>query len=166
MINRIDILKGIHPGRIIERDLNKKRLTQRALAKIVGAPYQTINAIISGRRNITLETALNIEKTLGYDEGFLLILQDFHNISIYKEKKSKEKYNHAPNIRKSLFWDSDFNKIDWEKYKKAVITRVWERGNQIEKEEIARFYNIKITDISNYILVSNKPSTNKYENKP
>ena len=142
MINRIDILKGIHPGKIIERDLNKKHLTQRTLAKIVGVPYQTINAIISGRRNITLETALNIEKTLGYDEGFLLILQDFHNISVYKEKKSKEKYNRAPNIRKSLFWDSDFNKIDWGKYKKAVITRVWERGNQIEKDEIARFFNI------------------------
>ena len=159
MINRIDILKGIHPGKIIERDLSKKHLTQRTLAKTVGVPYQTINAIISGRRNITLETALNIEKTLGYDEGFLLILQDFHNISVYKEKKSKEKYSQAPNIRKSLFWDSDFNKIDWEKYSKAVITRVWERGNQIEKEEIARFYNIKITDISDYILPSNCPNT-------
>jgi len=155
MNNRIDILKGIHPGKIIERDLNKKHLTQRALAKTIRVPYQTINAIISGRRNITLETALNIERTLGYDEGFLLILQDFHNISVYKERKSKEKYNSAPNIRKSLFWDSDFNKIDWERYKKAVITRVWERGNQIEKEEIARFYNIKTTDVGNYILASN-----------
>lgn len=165
MINRIDILKGIHPGKIIERDLNKKHLTQRFLAKTVGVPYQTINAVISGRRSITLETALNIEKTLGYDEGFLLILQDFHNISVYKEKKSKERYNHAPNIRKSLFWDSDFNKIDWEKYKKAVITRVWERGNQSEKEEIARFYGIKITDADSYVSISNHPNTSKQVNK-
>ena len=156
MINRIDILKGIHPGKVIERDLNKMRLTQRALAKKAGAPYQTINAIISGRRNITLETALNIEKTLGYDEGFLLILQDFHNISVYKEKKSNEKYDHAPDIRKSLFWDSDFNKINWEKHKKTVITRVWERGNQSEKEEISRFYNIKITDADSYINEKNR----------
>jgi len=165
MANRIDILKGIHPGKVIERDLNKKHLTQRALAKAAGVPYQTINVIISGRRNITLETALNIEKILGYDEGFLLVLQEFHDISAYKEKKSKEKYNHAPNIRKSLFWDSDFNKIDWERYKKAVITRVWERGNQSEKEEIARFYNIKITDIGNYLLPSNYPDTSKHLNK-
>ena len=165
MTDRIDILKGIHPGKIIERDLNKKHLTQRALAKAVGVPYQTINAIISSRRNITLETALNIERILGYDEGFLLILQDFHNISVYKEKKSKEKYNHAPNIRKSLFWDADFNKIDWERYKKAVITRVWERGNQSEKDEIARFYNIEIADIGNYTLTSNESDTFKYSNK-
>ena len=88
MINRIDILKGIHPGKVIERDLNKKHLTQRALAKATGVPFQTINVIISGRRNITLETALNIEKILGYDEGFLLVLQEFHNISVYKEKEN------------------------------------------------------------------------------
>jgi plasmid maintenance system antidote protein VapI len=48
MINRIEILKGIHPGKIIERDLEKKHMTQRALAQMVGVPCQTINAIISG----------------------------------------------------------------------------------------------------------------------
>ncbi len=138
-------------------------MTHRALAKTIGVPYQTINVIISGRRNITLETALNIEKTLGYEEGFLLILQDFHNISVYKEQKSKEKYSHAPNIRKSLFWDSDFNKIDWERYKKAVINRVWERGNQSEMEEIARFYNIKIADVGSYISTSNYPNIPKHD---
>ena len=30
--------------------------------------------------------------------------------------------------------------IDWEKQKKAVIKRVFERGNEIEKGEIIRFY--------------------------
>lgn len=162
MTNRIEILKGIHPGKIIERDLHKKHMTQRALAHIVEVPYQTINAIISGRRNIsTVELALNIEKSLGYEEGFLLILQDYYNINRYKAQKSKEKYNHAPNIRKSLFWDTDFETIDWEKYKKAVINRVWERGNKEEKEEITRFYGISNSDVSNYISTSNHPIPSK-----
>lgn len=30
--------------------------------------------------------------------------------------------------------------IDWEKQKKAIIKRVFERSNEIEKEEIVRFY--------------------------
>jgi len=30
--------------------------------------------------------------------------------------------------------------INWEKQKYAVITRVFERGNDIEKKEIIRFY--------------------------
>jgi hypothetical protein len=30
--------------------------------------------------------------------------------------------------------------IEWEKHKDAVIKRVFERGNDIEKKEILRFY--------------------------
>ncbi|GHV23023.1 hypothetical protein FACS1894174_08420 [Bacteroidia bacterium] len=62
MANLIEILKGINPGKIIERDLKKRHMAQRALATAAGVHYQTINAIISGTRNITLEVALNIEK--------------------------------------------------------------------------------------------------------
>ncbi len=105
-------------------------MTQRALAKAVGVPYQTINAIISYRRNITLEIALNIEKTLTYEEGFLLILQDFNNISVYKEQKSKEKHSHALNIRKSLFWYSDFNRIDWENKKICYLQSLGQRQSK------------------------------------
>lgn len=31
-------------------------------------------------------------------------------------------------LRKSLFWDTDINKIDWKKQYKAVIQRVFERS--------------------------------------
>jgi hypothetical protein len=95
---------------------------------------------------------LNIEKSLNYEEGFLLVLQDYHNIALYKEQKSKEKYSKNPNIKKSLFWDTDFDKIDWERYKKAVINRVWERGSKEEKEEIAHFYGIPYNDLPDYIF--------------
>jgi hypothetical protein len=36
--------------------------------------------------------------------------------------------------------------LDWEKQKKAIIKRVFERGNDIEKNEIIRFYGAKIVD--------------------
>ena len=52
MDNRIDIIKGIHPGKFIERELKKKNITQRVLAEDTDIPYQTINAIIAGRRNL------------------------------------------------------------------------------------------------------------------
>ncbi|MCK7541694.1 MAG: hypothetical protein MZV63_67810 [Marinilabiliales bacterium] len=39
-----------------------------------------------------------------------------------------------------LFWDTKMENIDWKKQKNAVIKRVFERGNDIEKEEIIRFY--------------------------
>lgn len=46
MNNLIEIIKGIHPGKFIERELNKKNLTQRALAEETAIAFQTINAII------------------------------------------------------------------------------------------------------------------------
>ena len=61
MDNRINILKGIHPGKLIERDLKKQDSTQRSLAEETGIPYQTINAIITGKRNLTTEQALKIQ---------------------------------------------------------------------------------------------------------
>ncbi len=39
-----------------------------------------------------------------------------------------------------MFWDTDIIIIDWSKQYKAVIQRIFERGNEAEKEEIIRFY--------------------------
>jgi len=49
-------------------------------------------------------------------------------------------------IRKALFWDTDINKIDWNKQYKAVIQRVFERGNEEEKLEIKRFYGNNVVE--------------------
>lgn len=43
-------------------------------------------------------------------------------------------------IPKYLFWDTDFDTIDWKAKAIAVIRRVNERGDDIAKEEIRRFY--------------------------
>jgi hypothetical protein len=44
------------------------------------------------------------------------------------------------NWNKVLFWDTDIDRIDWEKQKKAVIGRIFERENEIEIMEIISFY--------------------------
>ena len=49
-------------------------------------------------------------------------------------------------IRKALFWDTDINKIDWNKQYKAVIQRVFGRGNAEEKLEIKRFYGDDVVE--------------------
>lgn len=142
MNNLIEIIKGIHPGKFIERELNKKNLTQRALAEKTAIPFQTINAIIVGRRNLTTEQALKIDQALGFEDGFFAILQTHYDIKQYKEKELASLYTEAPRIRKSLFWDVDFSKINWGKYKDAVVKRVFERGSEEEIEEIKRFYKL------------------------
>ncbi len=148
MKSKLDILKGIHPGKIIGRDLKKKGISQRSFAESIGEHSQTINAIIAGRRNITTPQALKIEKELNYAEGFLAILQVYYDISKLKEKS--ETFSCTPDIRKNLFWDTDFGKIDWNKNKRFVIDRIIERGTAEEKEEIARFYNIDKSELNKF----------------
>lgn len=135
----IDKYKGIHPGIILERLLNKKGISQRPFALSIGEYPQTLNAITKGRRRLNTALALKIEKELKLEEGSLALLQTYFDI---KEEKSKVKQT-TPDLnllRKSLFWDTDISKIDWQEQSIAVIKRVFELGNAIEKEEIKRFY--------------------------
>ena len=151
MDSRMDILKGIHPGRLIERDLKKRDITQRALNVETGIPYQTINAIIAGRRSLTIEQALKIEISLGYKEGLLALLQTYYDIEQYKDKELSEQYPGSPRIRSVLFWDVDFDKINWAKHKKAVIKRVLSRGSHEEIDEIKRFYRLSTSELEQYM---------------
>ncbi|MDP5201779.1 helix-turn-helix domain-containing protein [Flavobacterium sp. DG2-3] len=141
MEKKFEKYKGIHPGAVLKRELDKRNLAQRPFAQSVGEYPQTLNAIIQGRRNLTTSTALKIENALHLEEGTLMILQVYFDIE--KEKKKQTVLHYYPNVkvlRKSLFWDTDINKIEWTKQSNAVIKRVFERGNISEKKEMVRFY--------------------------
>ena len=43
-------------------------------------------------------------------------------------------------LRPVIFWDTNILSIDWMRQSNAVIQRVFQRGNQQEKNEIIRFY--------------------------
>lgn len=83
--------------------------------------------------------ALKIEHVLGIEEGFFMILQVYYDI----EQEKKKQNNAHPNlslIRPILFWDTKMENLDWKKQRRAIIKRIFERGNTIEKNEITRFY--------------------------
>ncbi len=44
------------------------------------------------------------------------------------------------NLRRSLFWDTDFDKIDWDFNAQAVIDRVLQMGTLEEFKEILKYY--------------------------
>jgi plasmid maintenance system antidote protein VapI len=134
--------KGIHPGVVLARELKKRALHQRPFAIAIAEHPQTLNAITKGKRKLNTALALKIEEKLGLEEGTLALLQTYFDIDEHKKKMTQR----TPNltcIRKSLFWDTDINKIDWEKQYKAVIQRIFERGNDTEKSEIIGFYGQK-----------------------
>jgi len=139
MEKQFEKYKGIHPGIVLDRELKKRSIKQRPFALSIAEHPQSFNAILKGKRNINTALALRIEKGLHLDEGTLVLLQAYYDIQKEKEKLGRQ----TPNLvvlRKSLFWDTDISKIDWEKQSKAVIKRVFERGDDDEKEELTRFY--------------------------
>lgn len=142
MLTHYEKYKGIHPGKILERELKKRSIKQRPFALSLNEHPQTFNAITKGKRGISTLLALKIEKELKLEEGTFVLLQAYYDI-----KKIKEKENQiTPNLKllsKSLFWDTDIKSIDWQRQSNAVIQRVLERGNEDEKKEITRFYGNK-----------------------
>lgn len=142
MNSRIDILKGIHPNKFIERELEKQNISLDVLAKETGIPCQRINVIIAGTCMITAEETSKIEDLLKLEDGFLTTLQQYYDIIQAEDQRLADLYPIPPNIRESLFWDADFDSINWGKYKDAVVKRVFERGSEKEIEEIKRYYKL------------------------
>lgn len=138
---KIEKYKGIPPGKIIARKLLKLNLSQRALSTQTQIHYQTINAIIKGKRKITLEQSQIIGNRLGFDTGFLYILQTYFDVIRYEELTLPRRLKATPpKIRKVIFWDVDYDTLDWIKYRDFIVERVNQRGSAAEKKEIALYY--------------------------
>ena len=81
-----------------------------------------------------------------------MVLQAYNDIEILKQKQQKENHPDLSKIRPVIFWDTEIEKIDWDKNKTAVVKRIFERGNDDEKMEIIRFYGkeIVLSILENY----------------
>lgn len=139
MIEHLELIKGVHPGLILDRELKLRRLSKSNLAKLLGEHPQTIVAIIKGKRKMNTALALKIEALFDLEEGLLMVLQVYYDIE-QEKKKQPSRVPEIAKLRTALFWDTSMGSINWEKQKNAVIKRVYERGNDAEKAEINRFY--------------------------
>lgn len=150
----IENIKGMHPGALIKHELIKMKMSQRQFAAKIGEHWQILNAVINQKRGISLTTALKIEREFGYDEGFLLIMQVYYDIEKDKQKDIGKSLSGIPDVRRILFWDADFDKIDWAASRESVITRILERGSDAEKAEIARYYGVPVDSLKDYAFKS------------
>ena len=57
-------------------------------------------------------------------------------------------------FRKTPFWDTTFDRIDFTAHSRYVINRVFERGDDEEIQEVIRFYGIET--IKNEIRLDSK----------
>ena len=57
--------EATHPGSILKDELDYRRISQKEFAQDIGMQKTMLNEIIKGKRAITAEIALSLEKSLG-----------------------------------------------------------------------------------------------------
>ena len=71
----------VHPGEVLQDELEEIGLTQTALAKHIGVLPKTVNEICRSKRGISAEMALKLSKALGGSPQFWLNLQNNWELS-------------------------------------------------------------------------------------
>src|SRR5690606_5157012 len=99
----LERFRGIHPGLILERELKKRAIKPSPFALLLDTHKQIFNAIIKGKRGISVPLALKVDKALGLEEGTFALLQTYYDIDQAKERLEQPKPN-LKRLRKVLFW--------------------------------------------------------------
>lgn len=66
----------VHPGEVLQDELNELGITQAKLAHHIGVLPKTINEICRGKRGISAEMAVRLSRALGASAQFWLNLQN------------------------------------------------------------------------------------------
>lgn len=64
----------------------------------------------------------------------------FENDEIRVERQPLLKKVVRPNLPKVLFWDFEYDKMDWNRSYKTIMERVLDKGSERDWEEMIRFY--------------------------
>jgi addiction module HigA family antidote len=79
-----------HPGRLLRRELQARRLSANRLALDLGVPSGRITDILNGRRAITADTAVRLGRYFGNGPQFWLDLQSQYDIAVVERDKGAE----------------------------------------------------------------------------
>lgn len=169
MLPKINKVKGLHPGIILNREIEERDIKKKELAKLLNEYPQTISAILKQKRGINPKLSIKLATVFDTYPDYFMHLQASYDVLEMEKHISKICTPDLSKIRQVIFWDTNITKIDWQKQKTAVIKRIFERGNQIEIKEIIKFYgksevNNTISEISNSFLPSFEKNIDKYLN--
>lgn len=140
MIPEISKIKGIHPGVIIKREIMILGIKNKELATRLDEHAQTISSILKGKRSITPKLSLKLGQLFDIEPEYFMILQACYDVRKAGAGLLNKRIPNLKNIRRVLFWDTDFDRINWIENRRFVIKRIFERGEETEILEIIEFY--------------------------
>lgn len=86
----------VHPGEIIDQEwLEPLEMTSYQLAQAMGVRPPRVYEIVSGKRAISADTALRLERTLGLPARFWMGLQAQYELEIAEWKEGTQIYEQA-----------------------------------------------------------------------
>ncbi|GHV53768.1 hypothetical protein FACS1894206_05130 [Deltaproteobacteria bacterium] len=75
----------IHPGEIIKDELDEINMNAAQLARAICVPANRVSQIVSGKRNISADTALRLGKFFNTGPQFWLNLQTAYELDLAQE---------------------------------------------------------------------------------
>ena len=85
-----NLMPPIHPGEILQDELDELGLSANAFAKALGVPTNRITTILKGQRGISADTALRLSQYFGTSPKFWMNLQQSYDLKIAMEKNGSE----------------------------------------------------------------------------
>lgn len=144
MIPKISKIKGIHPGFIIKREIMNRGIKNKELASRLNEHAQTISSILKGKRSINPKLSIKLGHLFSVESDYFMILQACYDVRKETAELQDKRIPNLNNIRRVLFWDTDYDKINWIENRRPIIRRIFERGDEKEIKEILDFYGIDI----------------------
>jgi addiction module HigA family antidote len=78
--------RPVSPGEILRAELEARGWSQKDLAERISRPYQAVNEIIRGRKQITAATALALSSALGTSAEFWMNLESNYRLDIARRR--------------------------------------------------------------------------------
>jgi len=75
-------MKPIHPGRILKREINTRKLSANKLALALRVPSGRITQILNEKRGVSAETALRLSRYFGNSAQFWMNLQAIYELAV------------------------------------------------------------------------------------
>ena len=79
-----------HPGRLLKRELEARKLSANRLALDIGVPSGRITDIVNGRRAITAGTAVRLGRYFGNSAQFWINLQSQYEIALVERERGAD----------------------------------------------------------------------------
>lgn len=85
--------RAVHPGEILGEELKERKITQKAFAESIGVQPTHLNEFIKGKRNMTEDLAIKLEKALGigFDSWMRLHAGYIYDLKAIEERDAERR---------------------------------------------------------------------------